>query len=256
METTVHSFKLLRSCLAAAAATAILAAGCDDRSASPPSDTQPSFSGDINIVRDFERREVIARFTFYRDGDTIPHGVVRLNDTSLTAQAGGVYALRAPLEAVFDGLNLIEFTSPRDNYDRTLSIRLPDSFAVANISPRDNRGVNDVTVEWSRPTEATKVILVVVARNYPQNGSLPYMAILDDEVTNHVVPYTIFEDEFGSVIRDVYYVRLAAFNQGFGSYEDIEFPLPLGLPRQRLTNPSGFATYGTVAPADSILVLP
>ncbi len=248
--------KRLRVGIICAGAWFLLPAACDDNNSAIGPNPQPSFSGDINVVRDYNVRRTIAEFSFFRNNDPIEHGVVRLNDTSLTVNDAGVYALEAPLRAVFDGLNTVEFISPRDNYDRTIAIHMPDSFGVANINPRDNRGVTDATVQWTRPGNATKVLLVIVARNYPANGSLPYMVILEDEVTTHIVPYTAFQDQTGFDIRDVYYVYLAAFNQGFGSYEGIEFPLPLILPRQRISNPSGFATYGTVAPVDSILVLP
>jgi hypothetical protein len=79
---------------------------------------------------------------------------------------------------------------------------------------------------------------------------------LDDEFTVQTVPYTAFLDQSGFTVRDIYYVYLAAFNQGFGEYEGLEFPLPMNLPKRRIFNPAGLATYGTIAPVDSILVLP
>jgi len=229
---------------------------CDNRSFVAEPNPQPTFSGDINVVRDFNQRKTIAEFSFFRDGDTIPDGVVRLNNFSLTESIHGVYAIEAPLQSVFNGLNTVEFASLRDNYSSSIAIHMPDSFAVMFINPRDNTGINNVTVQWAQPDFATRILLVVVARNYPANGSIPYMTVLDADVTTHIIPYTVFEDQTGFAIRDTYYVYLVAYNQGFGEYPGLEFPLPPNLPKRRISNPSGLATYGTVAPLDSILVLP
>jgi hypothetical protein len=229
--------------------------GCDTRPSISPQ-AQHAFSGDINVVRDYSARRTIAQFSFYRDGDSLANAEVHLNDISLTENVGGIYYLEAPLTAVFDGLNTVEFVNLRDNYNSSIAIHMPDSFGVAVINPRHNSGVADVFVQWSQPEYAATVLLVVIARNYPSNGSIPYMALLEADVTNRTIPYTTFEDSIGFAIRDIYYVYLAAFNQGFGEYDGIQFPLPENLPKRRISNPSGYATYGTIAPVDSIMVLP
>ncbi|OGC96479.1 MAG: hypothetical protein A2W25_14930 [candidate division Zixibacteria bacterium RBG_16_53_22] len=251
------SFKSRYPAMAIVTGTAILClAVCDNRSFVAEPNPEPAFSGDINVVRDYSQRKTIAEFSFFRDGDTIPDGVVRLNDLAHTESIHGVYSLEAPLQAVFGGLNTVEFASLRDNYSSSIAIHMPDSFGVRFINPRDNSGINNVSVQWSQPDFATRVLLVVVARNYPANGSIPYITVLDADVTTHIIPYTAFEDQTGFAIRDTYYLYLAAFNQGFGGYTGLNFPLPPNLPKRRISNPAGFATYGTVAPVDSVLVLP
>jgi hypothetical protein len=216
---------------------------------------QPTFSADITVVKEFVLRESIVEITFSRDGAPVPRGVVQLNNMDVPG-TGARYAINTTLDKIFRGQNTITFISPDDDYEETVAIGMPDSFGVRNINPRDNSGVVDVIIEWTRPDFASLVLLIVVARDYPINNTNPYMVILNSDITVHTVPYTAFEASSGLPVDDIYYVYLVAFNQGFGEYDGMQSPLPEGLPQRRLSNPAGFARYGVVAPYDSILVLP
>jgi hypothetical protein len=234
----------------------LIAAGCDNRSSFDPNKPQPSFSADISVVKEYLRRQSNAEITFLRDGDPMPDGVVRLNDLVIPQGNGGRYSLTGSLTNILRGNNTVTFINDDDNYTRTIAIDMPDSFVITEINPNPFSGGQDVAVQWIEPTNATKVLLVVKAQDYPDNGTIPFMTVLNADETLFYVPDTTFMDSNYFLVPDSYYIYLAAFNQGFGEYDGIPFPLPPGLPQRRILDPVGFARYGTIAPIDSVIVLP
>jgi len=240
------------SCLAL-----ILGPGCDNRTSVNRSKPEPTFTADITVVKDNIRQVDLADITFYRDGEVMADGVVLLNDIIIPDDnEDGRYTQSTALGILQSGLNSITFSNPDDEYSEIVTIDMPGAFEITNINPRHNSGVVDVALEWSQPDNATMIILAVVAREYPFNGTAPHVIVLDADVVTHIVPDTTFEDGSGFPVNDIYYVYLVAFNQGFGEYSGIPFPLPQGLPARRIFDPDGLARYGAVAPYDSILVLP
>jgi hypothetical protein len=240
----------------AAGASVLVLAGCDRRGSVNRFKPEPTFTTDITVVRDFVERVSRAEITFFRDGEPIENGAVRLNNMTLSDDGEGAYFITAVPQGIPGGANTITFESSDDEYTKTISLDMPDSFGVTTVNPRDNSGLVDVTVEWSRPGDASLVLLVVVAREYPFNGTSPFIVVQNADANIAIVPDTTFEDSDGLPVDDTYYIYLAAFNEGFGEYEGIPFPLPPGLPQRRILDPSGFARYGTVAPVDSIVVRP
>jgi hypothetical protein len=131
---------------------------------------------------------------------------------------------------------------------------MPDSFAVTTVNPRYNSSADYVTIEWSGADGATGYILAVASEGYYEDGTIPLRMILPANSTVFVVPDTTFEDFYGDPVYAVYYIYLIAFNEGFGPYPGIRFPVPEGLPQRQISDPSGTMQYGTVAPLDSIIV--
>ncbi len=131
---------------------------------------------------------------------------------------------------------------------------MPDSFAVTTVNPRYNTNADDVTVRWSGSSGATDYIFAVATNNYYADGTVPLRMIIPASNTVFVVPDTTFENFAGEPGYAVYYIYLIAFNEGFGPYSGIRFPVPDELPRLSISDASGFLQYGTVAPLDSIIV--
>lgn len=229
---------------------------CDSRNSLNRSRPTASFAADMTIVRDYSQQRSVARASFRRNSEPFDEGIITLGSDTIAFAGNGSYFSQSPGLELPPGINQITFASQEDEYFKTVTIELPDSFGVTNVFPRDNPNAQEVLLNWSLPGGATRFLLVVVSRGYPLDTTIPHMVILNSNITSAVVPDSTFEDPFGFIVDDIYYVYMVAFNQGFGEYDGIPFPLPPGLPERRISEPAGFLRYGTVAPVDSIIVLP
>jgi hypothetical protein len=246
----VSSFNIL----AAGIALTLLLTTCDNRGNPAKPKDEASFSANVTIIRDLSQRKNLAQVSFFRNNQSCSTAVVKINGTSIPSTGNGAYFGESPLFSLNTGGNQIAFSNTPDSYSQEFGFDLPDSFGVTGVNPRFNPGAQDVQLGWSNSSFATKYLLVVVSQEYPGDNTSPLMLILNSSVHNFVIPDTTFENDSGSIVPGTYYIYLAAFNQGFGEYRDIKFPLPQGLPRRIINNPSGFLRYGTVARADSIIV--
>lgn len=231
---------------------------CDNR-ASPTGLTRPApaFSVDLNVVKDLSQGKNIADITFNRNGVPFTNAIIKINDIVIPSTGNGHYFTDSPGFNLPTGTVTISFSSVGDSYLKSLTINIPDTFRITNVSPPAlNNGLSDVLLQWSAATRATQYIIAVVARNYPTNNSVPPSVLLGAENTVYTIPYTTFEDPNSlNAIDDTYYIYVVAFNQGFGAYSGMPlFLLPPGVPQRTISNPSGKLKYGTLAPLDSVIV--
>ena len=213
-----------------------------------------SFSVDMTVVKDYSAGINIVDIYLYRDGVQFSDATITLDGRFIPSRGGGLYSIDSPVFPISSGLNLVTFASPDDGYSKSVMFEMPDSFAVTTVSPRNNMNADDVTVRWSVSGGATGYVLAVATANYYADGTIPLREILSAGNTVFVVADTTFEDAAGDPVYAVYYIYLIAFNEGFGPYDGIRFPLPEGLPQRAISDPSGFMQYGTTAPLDSIIV--
>lgn len=213
-----------------------------------------SFSVDMTVVKDYSAGTNIVEINFDRDGVQFSDAAITLDGRVIPSIGGGLYFVDSPVFPISSGLNLVTFESPDDGYSKSVMFVMPDSFAVTTVSPRNNSNADDVTVRWSVSGGATGYILAVATMDFYADGTIPLREILSAGTTVFVVPDTTFEDAVGDPVYAVYYIYLIAFNEGFGPYSGIRFPLPEGLPQRAISDPSGFMQYGTAAPLDSIIV--
>jgi hypothetical protein len=207
-------------------------------------------------VRDYSQGKDIAEARFLRDGQAAPEATISVSGDNIPALGSGNYLADGPGFWLLSRANQVSFANHDDAYFETVVIDIPDSFGVTAINPRDNQGVIDVQVAWSRPAGASRIALTVISRGYPDDNTAPLITLFSSDVTSYIVPDTTFEDPSGFAVPGVYYVFLAAFNQGFGEFRGQRFPLPANLPQRVVSDPAGNFRYGTVAPADSIIILP
>lgn len=250
---TVSKKRMIIYAMALVGAALVLFLSCDRRNSVTRSKPTPSFSVDLTAVRDVSRGLDVVDVQFSRDGQLFPDAIIKVGETVIPSQGNGRYYAQSPGVRLNTGGNSISFSSPDDNYSQLTSIDIPDTFRVLNINPQYSFGSN-VDLQWSRPSGANHVILVMLGRQYPQSGTPLLQVIFDADVTTYTVLDTMFEDSIGVVVPDTYLLYMAAYNQGFGDYEGLDYPLPHGLPQRRILDPSGFLRYGTVAPIDSIVV--
>lgn len=213
-----------------------------------------SFSVDMVVVKDLSQRRSVAEAEFRRNGSLFDDAVITVRGSALISEGSGSYFSQSPSLNLSTGVNQLAFISEDDSYHETVAVVLPDSFGTTNVFPRDNHDAQEVLVNWSHSNGVARYLLVVVSRNYPADNTTPFMAVYGSTVNSAIVPDTTFEDSDGFIVNGIYPIYIVAFNQGFGEYDGIPFPLPLGLPQQRISEPSGYLRYGTVAPLDSIIV--
>ncbi len=213
-----------------------------------------SFSVDMTVVKDYSAGTNIVEINFYRDGVQFSDATITLDGRIIPSRGGGLYTIDSPVFQISSGLNQVTFASPDDSYSKSITIEMPDSFAVTTVSPRYNVNADEVTVRWSGSDGATGYVFAVATENHYADGTFPLKKILPASNTTFVVPDTTFEDFAGDPVYSVYYIYVIAFNEGFGPYTGIRFALPEGLPRRAIPDPSGFLQYGTTAPLDSIIV--
>lgn len=239
----------------AALALPLLILSCDTRgSVVSRSRETASFSVDMTVVKGHSGGTNIVEINFDRDGVPFSDASITLEGRAIPSIGGGLYFIDSPIFLISSGLNQITFASADDDYSKSVPILMPDSFAVTTVSPRYNSNADAVTVRWSASGGATGYILAVATDNYFEDDTIPLRRILPGSNTTFVIPDTTFEDFYGDIIYGVYYIYLIAFNEGFGPYSGIRFPVPEGLPRRAISDPSGFLQYGTAAPLDSIMV--
>lgn len=228
---------------------------CDTRgSVTTRSRETASFSVDMTVVKDYSVGTNIVEVYFERNGIPFSDAVISLGGWAVPSMGGGLYFVDSPIFPISSGLNEVTFESPDDGYMKSVTFQMPDSFAVTTVNPRYNFNADNVIVRWSESSGATDYIFAVATENYYADGTIPLRKILPASNTIFVVPDTTFEDFAGDPVYAVYYIYLIAFNEGFGPYSGIRFPVPEGLPRRAISDPSGFLQYGTVAPLDSIIV--
>lgn len=232
-----------------------LVLSCDTRGSV---DTQTretaSFSVDMTVVKDYSAGTNIVEIYFDRDGVQFSDATITLDGQFIPSIGGGLYFVDSPVFPISSGLNLVTFASPDDGYSKSVMFEMPDSFAVTTVSPRYNTNADDVTVRWSVSGGANGYVFAVATRDFYEDGTIPLRKILSAGTRVFVVPDTTFEDAYGDPVYAIYYIYLIAFNEGFGPYSGILFPLPEELPQRAITDPSGFMQYGTTAPLDSIIV--
>jgi len=233
----------------------LLILSCDTRgSVTTRSRATASFSVDMTVVKDYSAGTNIVEINFERNGIPFSDAIITLEGWAVPSMGGGYYFADSPIFPISSGLNQVTFASPDDDYSKSITFEMPDSFAVTTVSPRYNSSADYVTVRWSGSGGATGYILAVATENYYADGTIPLRRILSAGNTVFVVPDTTFEDFAGDLVYAVYYIYLIAFNEGFGPYSGIRFPVPEGLPRHAISDPFGFLQHGTAAPLDSIIV--
>jgi hypothetical protein len=214
----------------------------------------PDFSVDFTAVIDYSTGNRIVEVYFERDHVDFSSAVITVGEEQIPSAGGGLYFVESPTFALSGGITEISFQSPEDDYEKSVTITIPDSFAITTVNPWYNFNADDVYLEWSESDGATSYLVAVATDNYYSDGTVPMTAIVSSGSTFFTVPDTTFEDFAGDVVPAVYYIYLIAYNRGFGPYSGIQFPVPEGLPRQFISDPSGYLQYGTVAPLDSIVV--
>jgi hypothetical protein len=234
----------------------LMIAACDSRNSISRSRPQDSYSVDLSAVKDYSQEKDIVGIRFWRNGAPYSNALIRVGANILPSTGNGYYSAQSPTVHLASGLNQITFSDTTGTYSQSLTIELPDSFGITSVNPQYNQGISNVEVAWTRPARAAKYVLSIVSRNYPGNGTSPLVLILNSDVTAFLVPDTTFENLSGFPVIDTYLIYIAAFNEGFGEYAGMPFPLPPGLPQRRVSDPAGLIRYGTVAPVDSIVVLP
>lgn len=233
----------------------ICALSCDRRGSINTRDRDlPRFSAELTAVVDYSSGNKIVEVTFERDDLPFSSAVITIDDQQIPSAGGGLYFVESPAFPLGGGVKDITFRSQEDDYTRSVVIIMPDSFAVTTVNPWYNYNADDVYVEWSPSEGASNYVLAVATNDYYSDGTIPLTRILSSAVTFFTVPDTTFEDFAGDVVPAVYYIYVIAYNRGFGPFSGIAFPLPQGLPRHAIADPSGFLKYGTVAPLDSIVV--
>ncbi len=232
-----------------------LALSCDTRSSVVTRSRETaSFSVDMTVVKDYSTGTNIVKANLDRDGVPFSDATITLDGRIIPSRDGGLYTIDSPVFQISSGSNQVTFASSDDSYSKSITIEMPDSFAVTTVSPRYNSNADDVTVRWSGSDGATGYVFAVATENHYADGTFPLRKILPASNTTFVVPDTTFEDFAGDPVYAVYYIYVIAFNEGFGPYTGIRFALPEGLPRRAIPDPSGFLQYGTTAPLDSIIV--
>jgi hypothetical protein len=229
-------------------------AGCDRRSTTVNPGTDTDFSAVISLVKDYSSRINRADIEFFREGVPFSEAVIKVDGIIIPNVGGSIYfdTLFSPMHT---GLVNITFESPADFYSDTLILNLPDSFRVINVIPSEMSISSDVFVDWSGADGATAYILGVSTLESPEDGTIPFSILLDGDTRFYTIPAETFEDDIGDEILGTYYVYLIAFNRGFLPYVGLKFPLPEGVPVRSLTEPSGTAGYGTIAPRTTIRVV-
>jgi hypothetical protein len=230
-------------------------ASCDRRgSVDTRSRELPSFSVEFTAVADYVSGNKLVEVYFERDDLPFSEAVITVDEQQIPSAGGGLYSIQSPTFVLDGGITQIRFESGEDDYTKSVTITMPDSFAVTTVNPWYNYGADPVFVEWSPSDGATGYLLAVATEDYYSDGTIPFTTILPSGGIFFTVPDTTFEDFAGDIVSGVYYIYVIAFNRGFGSYNGIQFPPPEGLPDHRISDPSGILHYGTVAPLDSIVV--
>ena len=227
---------------------------CDNRNSISRSRPESTYSCDITAVKDYAQRRNVVSLKFWRDNALFDNALITINGGVLPSIGSGSYFGQSPSLSLPTGTNQITFADTEKTYNQTISFDLPDSFGVTIVNPQYNTDANNIYVEWSASNRANNYILCIKARNYPANGTAPFIQILDSSIRNFLIPDTVFEDISGFTVDDTYLIFLVAYKDGFGEYPGLPFPLPDGLPQRRILEPSGYIRYGTVAPVDSIVV--
>lgn len=235
-------------------APALIYSACDNRGNVDRTKPTPSFSVEMTAVRDYSQHRSVADISFQRDNQPFDGASIKIGNITIPSAGSGRYFAQSPQLILFSRLNEITLSSPEDDYLKTLTFDLPDSFSITSIIPQYNQGAVPVDIDWSSAGGAAHYILIVMAKHYPANGTSPLRLLLGTDSTAFLIPDTTFEDATADIISDTYYIYLAAFNQGFGPYLGLTYPLPDSLPQRRVADPAGFLRYGTVAPIDSIIV--
>lgn len=235
-----------------------LIGGCDRRDSVSRSRTTPSFSVDLTIVRDLSTGFNSVDISFKREGEPFSDAIIRIGNDTIPNAGGEYYYINAPQFNLPSGAREIFFESPDDNYLESVFINIPGDFEIEEVSPRYNNNATEVYIAWSQASGATNYLLVVATENYAFDGTSPYFAIISVQDRSKRVPETTFEDSIGSIVDAVYYIYVIAFNVGFGQFirEGRTIPMPDNLPERSISDPSGLLRYGTVAPIDSIIVVP
>jgi hypothetical protein len=227
--------------------------GCDSHKAV---DATPkvTFSAEMTILKDLSQGLDIARIDFWRDGDRFDNATIKIGADTVKLYGAGIYFGQTPLLHLLSQNNSISFACTSDAYSKNLTITMPDNFAITNVYPQYNQGVNPVQVDWSNSSRATGFVLTVIARNYGHNGTTPLTTKLASNIHSVQIPFTAFETSSGMAVADIYYIYVVAYNGGFGPYPGMNFPLPSDLPTEAISNPSGHLRVGVVAPVDSVIV--
>jgi hypothetical protein len=235
-------------------ALAIIFSGCDRR-ANPTGRTRPtaSFGVDLTIIKDYSTRINQADIIFKRENVLFSDAIIKVAEITIPAVDSGHYFLQGLI--LPRSATTVSFSSADDNYFKSISITLPDSFGIVGVNPPTSYGSNFVDVEWSEPSNgANHYIMSVVAEHYPDNGSVPYSALLGN-VTTDTIPPEVFENPNSfNTIPDKYFIYVVAYNQGFGDFQGRQFPLPAGVTGQTNSEPAGILKYGTIAPVDSVRI--
>lgn len=235
-----------------------LMGSCDRRNSVNRSRTTASFSVDLTIVRDLSTGFNSVDISFKREGEPFSDAIIRIGNDTIPNAGGEYYYINAPQFNLPSGAREIFFESPDDNYSQSVFINIPGDFEIEEVSPRSNNNATEVYIAWSQASGATNYLLVVATENYAFDGTSPYFAIISAQNRSKRVPETTFEDDIGGIVNTVYYIYVIAFNEGFGRFnrEGRDIPMPDNLPERSISDPSGLLRYGTVAPIDSIIVVP
>ena len=236
---------------------ASLLAGCDRRSSLNRTRNEISFSTDLSLIKDYSTRRNRADIDFFREGNAFSDAIIRVNGITIQNAGGSIYfdTLFAPLNT---GLATITFESPDDDYLDSLIFDMPDSFGVTLVSPPEINDAQEVYIEWSGADGATAYILGISTEGAPFDGSTPFSKVFSGTARSYTLQEvdSVFVDGAGYEVFGTYYIYLIAFNNGFKPYVGLKFPLPDDVPVRPLAGPSGTAGYGTIAPIDSIRVIP
>jgi len=233
----------------------VLAFSCDRRGSLESRQREvPSFTVDMTLIKDLSTGKNQVDAYLERDGAAYSEAIITVGDVIVPVIGGGLYFVESAGFPLPSGLNIIKFESPQDDYTASVSIQIPGNFGITNVSPSYNSNADNVFLEWSASSGASNYLLAVATLDYVNDGTTPLRTILFASTSQYVVPDTTFENFAGDPVPGVYYIYLIAYNEGFGPYSGIKFPVPEGLPEKLISDPVGTIRFGTVAALDSIIV--
>ncbi|MEE9554431.1 MAG: hypothetical protein V3W18_09060 [candidate division Zixibacteria bacterium] len=233
----------------------MIAYSCDRRgSLEPRVRDLPSFAVEMTLIKNLSTGENLVEAYLERDGYAFSDAVITVGDTEVPSQGGGLYFVENSEFPLPAGNNFIKFDSPDDAYVQSVTIEIPGDFEITNVSPSYNSNADEVFVEWSASEGTSNYILAVATLNHGIDGTLPLILTLPPTTTSYFVPDTTFENYAGDPVPATYYIYLIAFNEGFGPYPGIRFPVPEDLPEKVISDPIGVLRFGTVAALDSVVV--
>jgi hypothetical protein len=122
--------------------------GCDRRGTAIKPDPTPDFSTVISLIKDYSTGRNRADIEFFREGAPFSEAVIKVDGVIIPNVSGSIYSdsLFRPL---YTGLVNVTFESDADFYSDTLTLNLPDSFGVINVTPSEMAISSDVFVGWS-----------------------------------------------------------------------------------------------------------